>query len=119
MPKRLVEFTLEDGNTVLMEIDDAGGGSSSGPTYRSANKPNAVVEKAQITYEQALDRVRPAAESIVERMRTLGNPPDEVEVQFGLKMSAEFGAFIATANAEVNYMIRLVWRRNDWIIRDE
>ncbi|HEY0069686.1 MAG TPA: CU044_2847 family protein [Chloroflexia bacterium] len=110
MPKRLVEFQLDDGNTVLMEVDDAG--SSSGPTYRSANRPNAVVEKAQVTYEQALDRVRPAAESIVERMRSLGEPPDEVEVQFGLKMSAEFGAFIASANAEVNYVIRLVWRRN-------
>ncbi|HEX8230521.1 MAG TPA: CU044_2847 family protein [Chloroflexia bacterium] len=110
MPKRLVEFELEDGNTVLMEVDDAG--PSGGPTYRSANRTNAVVEKAQVTYEQALDRVRPAAESIVERMRSLGDPPDEVEVQFGLKMSAEFGAFIASANAEVNYVIRLVWRRN-------
>lgn len=110
MPKRLVEFQLEDGNTVLMEVDDAG--PSGGPTYRSANRTNAVVEKAQITYEQALDRVRPAAESIVERMRSLGEPPDEVEVQFGLKMSAEFGAFVASANAEVNYIIRLVWRRN-------
>ncbi len=27
-------------------------------------------------------------------------------------MSAEFGAFVASANAEVNYIIRLVWRRN-------
>lgn len=110
MPKRLVEFQLEDGNTVLMEVEDTG--ASGGPTYRSANRPSAVVEKAQITYEEALDRVRPAAESIVERMRTLGHPPDEVEVQFGLKMSAEFGAFIASASAEVNYMIRLVWRRS-------
>ncbi len=111
MPKRLVEFQLDGGDTVLMEVDDAG--PSGGPTYRSATaRPPAVVEKAQVTYEQALDRVRPAAESIVARMRSLGEPPDEVEVQFGLKMSAEFGAFVASANAEVNYVIRLVWRRN-------
>jgi hypothetical protein len=34
-----------------------------------------------------------------------------VEVKFGVKMSAELGAVIASGNGEVNYEITLKWNR--------
>jgi len=34
-----------------------------------------------------------------------------VEVEFGLKMSAEAGAVVAAAGAEANYKVTLTWKR--------
>jgi hypothetical protein len=40
-------------------------------------------------------------------VRSLNEPADEVEVKFGLKMSAELGAIVASGTAEANYEITL------------
>lgn len=110
MVKRLVEFPMADGSTVLMEVDEPG--PSGGPTYRSM-KPAEIVEKAHLSYDQAIDRIKPAAESIVNRLISLEHRPDEIEIEFGIKLSSELGAFIASANAEVNFIVRLVWRHGE------
>jgi hypothetical protein len=46
------------------------------------------------------------------KVRSLNEPADEVEVKFGLKMSAELGAIVASGTAEANYEITLKWKRD-------
>ena len=58
----------------------------------------------------ALDRIRPAAEAVVSRLRNLSQPADEVGVEFGIKLNAKIGAIIASADAEATYKVRLRWR---------
>lgn len=105
--KRLVEFPLEEGGTILVEVDEP---------ERDGMEPAApddVVVKAQHTFEHALDKIRPAAEVIITKLRTLSSPPTEVQVVFGLKLSAEAGAFVASAGMEANYEITLTWQRDE------
>lgn len=103
--KRLVEFPLEEGSFILVEVDVP---DESGMVPASRGE---VIERAQQTFEQALDKIRPAAQSIIVKLRNLNDPPDEVEVEFGLKMSAEVGAIIASASAEANYKVTLTWKK--------
>ena len=70
-----------------------------------------VVQRAGQTFEAALERVRPAAQAIIAKLRALHDPPDEIEVEFGIKMSAEAGAFVAAAGMEANYKVTLTWKR--------
>ncbi|MFN3763514.1 MAG: CU044_2847 family protein, partial [Anaerolineae bacterium] len=56
-------------------------------------------------------KVRPVAEAVVRKLRGLSDPPDQVEVEFGLKLSAEAGAFLAAAGTEANYKVTLTWKR--------
>ena len=107
--KRLIEFPLADGGSVFIEIDEPEG---AGGTVRAA-RPGELAEKAQVTFEEALQRIRPAAEAIVGRLRDLSDPPDQVGVEFGLKLSAAAGAIIAAVGAEANYKVTLSWRRKD------
>ncbi|RLC84176.1 MAG: hypothetical protein DRI79_13230 [Chloroflexi bacterium] len=93
--KRLVEFELEDGGSILVEVDAP---EEAGMVPAAAAK--GVPEKARQTFEAALDRVRPAAQAIITKLRALHDQPDEIEVEFGLKMSAEAGAFVAAAGTE-------------------
>jgi hypothetical protein len=39
----------------------------------------------------------------------LNEPPDQVEVKLGIKMTVGLGAIIASGSADVNYEITLKW----------
>ena len=105
--KYLVEFELEEGGSILVEVD---GVAESGMVPVSRGDKD-VVTRAQHSFEAALDKVRPAAQTIIKKLRSLHDPPDEVEVEFGLKMSAEAGAVIASGGVEANYTVKLTWKR--------
>lgn len=104
--KRLVEFPLEDGDVILVEVEvppEAG--------MVPAARGGEIVQRAGQSFEAALDKIRPAAQAIIHKLRALHDPPDEVEVEFGLKMSAEAGAILAAAGAEANYKVTLTWKQ--------
>ncbi len=105
--KRLIEFPLEDGNSITVEVDEL---EPEGGVVRAA-RPGEIAAKAGQTFEAALDRIRPAASIIITKLRALSDPPDEMTVEFGLKMNAEAGAVIAAAGAEANYKVTLKWKR--------
>ena len=68
-------------------------------------------QKAQQTFEKALDKVRPIASALIDKFRNISDPPDEIQVEFGLKMNAEAGAIIAATGVEANYKVMLTWRQ--------
>jgi hypothetical protein len=41
------------------------------------------------------------------RRDSAGSPPDEVQVEFGIILSAEVGAVLAAASATVNYKVNM------------
>jgi len=104
MPE-LVEFELEDGSSILIETED----TRSRPTMRGGSASEAVV-KADETFADALRRIGPTSSAIVERFRDLPQRPDEIEVEFGIKVSAEAGAIIARASGEANFRVVLRWK---------
>jgi hypothetical protein len=103
---RLVEFPLQDGSAVLVQVED----STTGPTTRGLGD-RMVGERAQQTFEEAVGQVQPAAQALVDRLRHLAEPPDEVGVEFGVELHAQAGAFIAAASTAANFKVSLLWRR--------
>ncbi len=61
-------------------------------------------------FDQALENVRPAANAVIAALRGLKDPPDDIEVSFGLKMNAETGTTIASSKVEANYTVTLKWQ---------
>jgi len=112
--KRLVEFPLQEGGTLLVEVDGPEGSTEStmrGGVVKAA-RPGEIADKAQDTFEDALDKIKPAAQAIIDKLRALSDAPDEIEVEFGIKLSAEAGAFIASAGVEANYTVTLKWTKS-------
>jgi hypothetical protein len=103
----LVEFPVEDGGSVLVEVSSA---SSSSPVLRGLGGRD-VVEKAQCTIEAAVGRVQPAASAIITQLRGMAQSPDEVQLEFGISLHAEAGAFVASASSSANFTVTLHWRR--------
>jgi hypothetical protein len=102
--KRLVEFPLDEGGTVPVEVDEP----SPGPVMRGIGRDQtSLVEKADKTFEDATAAVTPAARSLIARLRSIDDPPDEV----GIELSAQSGAFVASVAAEANFKLSMTWRR--------
>ena len=106
--KRLVEFTLEDGSTVLVESEEPD--SRGGPVVRGGG-PIDVVEKAGMGFEAALGKIKPVAAAFIAKMRDLSDAPEQVGIEFGIKLGAKAGAFIASADAEATFKVTLTWKR--------
>lgn len=100
--KRIVEFPLESGESILVEVDEASDRIGLG---------DEIAQKAQQTFENALDTIKPVASTILNKVRSLNQPANEVEVKFGIKMTAGLGAIVASGSADVNYEITLKWKQ--------
>ena len=100
--KKIVEFTLESGDSVLIEVDQSN--DRIGVT-------DGIAEKANKTFESALNTVKPIANAIMDKILELNQPASEVEVRFGIKMTAGLGAIVASGSADINYEITLKWKQ--------
>jgi hypothetical protein len=110
---RLTEFDLSEGGSVLVEVSDRGGTpTAGGPTLRGL-EGQAVAEHARVTFETAVSRVQPAVQAMIKQLQSLSEQPDEVQIQFGLDLHAEAGAFVAQASADANFSVTLTWRRGE------
>lgn len=71
-------------------------------------EPGKVVDRARVTLEEALERLKPSLHKIIDLLKDLA--PDETEVEFGLKVGGETGVIVAKGTAEVNFVIRMSWK---------
>jgi Trypsin-co-occurring domain 1 len=101
--KRLVEFPLQEGGSVIVQVDE----SDIGGTVRAARGD--TIEQAKDTLEDALNKVLPAARSVVEKLQVMR--PNEIEVTFGISLSFKAGAFITTGT-DANFGVTIHWTGN-------
>lgn len=106
--KRLIEFPLQNGGMMLVEIDEP---ETETGVVKAGINPSEIATKAKQTLEDALENIKPMADSIIGKLRELHDAPDEVSVEFGIKLSAEAGAFLASAGIEANYTVTLKWAK--------
>ena len=104
--KRLVEFQLQDGSTIVVETEES---EEMARVTRTARQQVDVIEEAKHTFEAALEKIRVATEGAIAKLRNLGEKPDEVTMEFGFNLNAQLGAIIASTSAEANYKVTLTW----------
>ena len=107
--KRLIEFPLDGGGSMWVEVDEPEG---AGGTVRAA-RDTGTPEKSRLYFEQAVSKIRPATETVITTLRDLIQQPDEIEMQFGFSLHAEAGVVIAAASTDANYTVTLRWSRHE------
>ena len=107
--KRLVEFKLDDGTVILVESEEPE--SRGGAVVRGGGGIE-VVEKAEMGFEAALGKIKPVATAFIARIRDLADAPEQVGIEFGIKLGAKAGAFIASADAEATFKVTMTWKRD-------
>ncbi|MFE0251205.1 CU044_2847 family protein [Streptomyces sp. NPDC059010] len=98
-----MEFETDGGARVVVEgVDDEHGA-------RLVSRGGDGPARAARTFESALDGVRAAAESALRVFRDGSLKPDTVELEFGVKLTAEAGAVIAKGTTEGHLVVKLSW----------
>lgn len=103
----LLEFSVGEGidAVVTFEVDP----DEVSDELVLASKTNSpVAGRVRITFEEALDQLKPSLEKVAALVRELA--PSEASVEFGLKMGGETGVIVAKGNAEANFKLALVWK---------
>ncbi|GGP85925.1 hypothetical protein GCM10010278_75460 [Streptomyces melanogenes] len=106
---RTVEVPLAEGSdeTIRVQVREVD------ESLVRVGRGDGSVNRAQRTFGQMLDTVRPVAESFVGRFRDLANSPDEITLEFGVSLSAEADVVIASTATEANFSVTLTWNRSD------
>jgi NTP-dependent ternary system trypsin peptidase co-occuring protein len=92
---------------LVAEVD---GRDAAYPSIRSS--AGGVVRDAAGRFEDALEGVRAAAVTALETFRDDKLQPDEVGIEFGVKLNAEAGAVIAKTSLEGHLVVTLRWARD-------
>ena len=108
--KQLVEFTLPDDKTILIEVDEPVSPASGGPKPVSRTRNGIKFVEARETFEQALNNIEPMVKVIKQKFDDMEDSADEVEVKFGVKLSGQAGAII-TVGGEASYEITMRWKK--------
>ncbi|MFI7029788.1 CU044_2847 family protein [Microbispora rosea] len=104
MADQLVRWEI-DGGSVIVETDEeiAGGWAPAGVSGER------VVYQSAESLRKALHGVRDAARTALAAFRDFPEGPQEVEVEFGVKLAAEAGAIIAKTAMEGHLTVKLKW----------
>lgn len=95
-----------DHGVVFFDVDEPLSGSE-----RVSRRGENLVVALDERLESALASVRPAAEAVIEAFRALS--PDEVAVEFGLRLDAQAGVVVAKTGASGHFTVSLKWARSD------
>ncbi len=101
--KQIVQFDMGDGSQVHVEIEQALGG----PRLVS-NKPGEVA-KAHGRFTDALQYLQPAVKAVLGTLEDI-NQPDEINLEFGIKLDGKVGVILASAGTEANFKVSLMWK---------
>jgi Trypsin-co-occurring domain 1 len=101
----LVEVPLRSGDVIAVEVDDQDAG-----IVRAA-RPGEVIATATSSFEAALERLQPMAQTLVDKLGNLAERPDEMGIEFGMKLNVDAGLVIARTSGEANFKVTLQWRR--------
>jgi NTP-dependent ternary system trypsin peptidase co-occuring protein len=93
------------GGAVLVEVAD------DEPGIERAARVDEVVVKASASLEGAMEQVRAFANATLGKVQDLAQQPEQIEVEFGIRLNAAAGAVIARTQAEGHLQIKLTWTR--------
>lgn len=102
----MTSVTPEETSTILVELAPRTG------LQQVTRLPRYLDELSTEALANAMHTVRAMAEWVETTIDDLAGNPDQVEVEFGVKMDFEGQALIAKAGAEAAISVTLTWQRN-------
>jgi hypothetical protein len=101
---KLIQFILPDGSSLLVEVDDQE------PGIQRASRVDDFIVQAKQSLDGAMEHIRAMAIVTLTKLHDLPRRPDDIEVEFGVRLNAEAGAVIAKTQAEGHLKIKLAWK---------
>jgi hypothetical protein len=102
----LIEFKLTDGTPVYIEAAEV---SSRGGGPQRVSRGTSGALEADSRFEEAVARIRPAAQALLDSLRDL-NTPEQINLEFGITFNAKAGVIFASVDSEAVFKVSLTWK---------
>ncbi|WP_037817969.1 MULTISPECIES: CU044_2847 family protein [Amycolatopsis] len=103
-----VSMPVGGGDAILFETDaDAGVSRAARGNQPVGRGPS--IEQASESVQEALQRIRPAAEAVLAEFRAMEQRPSKISLQFGIKVTGEANLAIAKTAGEANFTVSMEW----------
>lgn len=103
---RTVEFPVEAGGTVLVQVPDE---QPAGSVMRG-RAAEATIDRADQTFEMALSTIRTVANGVVLQLKDIAVRPQQVTVEFGIELTGKMGSMLVAASASAQLKVSLTWQ---------
>ena len=103
---RIVEYQTPDG-VIAIEIDED---AAAGSKFTPASRGGEVVLQATEGFDQALGRVKAAANAFARTLGEIDLKPESASVELALKFTGAAGAVFARIGAEAQMKVTLSWK---------
>jgi Trypsin-co-occurring domain 1 len=100
----LLSMPVDAGGVLVVEVDAPPGTDDS----LGLASTDGLTSRATVSLENALDQLEPTITALQQRLRRAA--PDELHVEFGLKLGGETGVIVAKGTVEVNFLVSMTWR---------
>jgi hypothetical protein len=114
---KYIQFDAEGGNSevVLVEVEEEEVPLAEMGVVKVGIKDvlHNTVAVAQTSFSTAIRKaIHNNVQGLIDAIHSLPEPPTEVEINFGLKMTGEAGNIaVGKAGGEVNYTVKLSWKQ--------
>jgi hypothetical protein len=108
-----MRFGLDNGGSVFVEVEE------NEPGVVRASRAREVIESASTSFGTALASVRDAAATALRQFRNMDVLPDEIQVEFGVRLNAQAGAVIAKTGVAGHLKVKLTCQRYENRREDE
>lgn len=101
---QITPFKLSNDETVWIEVQEV-------PIEADEDEIKLVsrsLTDQERPFQKALEHIRPAAAAVFSALREI-NTPNRIEMEIGIGFSGKIGAFIASADSNATFKIKLTW----------
>jgi hypothetical protein len=98
-----VELPIDDTENIRVEVSNEG-------LVRAGAAD--VIGKASERLDEAVGKVVRMGQQVIRQAREVPKPPDAIEVELGLKLTAKTNFVIAESTGEANFKVTLKWTLN-------
>lgn len=101
-----IEKTVINGKTIYFEFEADADYSAEDVSIKGK------INEATGAFEHALETIETVTNETIKKIRKFDQSiaPDEFELQFGIKLSGEYGAVLAKASGEAQISVKMTFR---------
>jgi hypothetical protein len=102
-------FTIDENIPILVEFKPAAG------VVRTALSPADLAEQSRKALDAAMNTIHAMARRVNDTIGAIkiSERPTTVEVDFGLVLTADANALVASASTEASFNVKLTWVRKE------
>lgn len=107
-----IEVQLDNNTTIYLETSPNDIQRTEGKLLAPVASKGHVIEKTKDFLDNAFNQIKTFSNEIANVIHKLDVVPDEFEVSFGVKFSADAGIIISSVSSETSIAVKLKWKKS-------